>query len=61
MASGAIHQVEAEASVEIGDAEQHAAEDRQARLAEPVDQLLHRGGIDQAADGEGADEQADRR
>ena len=45
---------------EIGHAEQHAAEDRKPRLPEQVHQLLHRGGVEQAADAERADDQPDR-
>ena len=37
--------------------QQHAAEQARPALAEPVDQLLHRCGVEQAADREGADDQ----
>src|SRR5215472_6595971 len=50
----------AEGEREIGETQEHPAEDREPRLSEPVHQLLNRGGVKQAPDPERSDDQSDR-
>src|SRR5262244_1287728 len=50
----------AEGEREIGEAQEHPAEDCEPRLSEPVHQLLDRGGVKQAPDPERSDDQSDR-
>src|SRR5215813_5324825 len=45
---------------EIGEAQEHSAEDCEPRLSEPVHQLLNRGGVKKPADPERSDDQSDR-
>src|SRR5262249_59065958 len=45
---------------EIGEAQEHAAEDCEPRLSEPAHQLLNRGGVEEPADRERSYDQSER-
>ena len=61
VAAGASHHAGSDGEHDVGGRDEKPAADGEADLAEPVDKKLDQGGVDQPADAEAGDGQADQR